>query len=160
MADNKCQFTYECYFVAWRKYKWKLSLMTITLLGRTVFRTKIKMSFGLFIFSLIAFIMPLCLTMSLKLYFDVKAETAAQQQQIMNTILLFGPDKKYCSNWAVDIRNKGTINFALALTISSKTIYFVELKSSIFLTVVLKLKPKKDFSKKFSIYKWNAIYSA
>jgi hypothetical protein len=56
------------------------------------------MSFGLFIFSLIAFIMPLCLTMSLKLYFDVKAETAAQQQQIMNTILLFGPDKKYCSN--------------------------------------------------------------
>ena len=41
MADNKCQFTYECYFVAWRKYKWKLSLMTITLLGRTVFRTKI-----------------------------------------------------------------------------------------------------------------------
>ncbi len=41
MADNKCQFTYEWYFVAWRKYKWKLSLMTITLLGRTVFRTKI-----------------------------------------------------------------------------------------------------------------------
>jgi hypothetical protein len=35
------------------------------------------MSFGLFIYSLIAFILPLCLTMSLKLYFDVKAETAA-----------------------------------------------------------------------------------
>jgi hypothetical protein len=35
------------------------------------------MSFGLLIYSLIAFILPLCLTMSLKLYFDVKAETAA-----------------------------------------------------------------------------------